>query len=262
MSPRRGKASRASSARTPSSPARCSRLPAGELLTAFGGEYRYEELQDQFDRFATSGGVIDLNSTSASGDRDIIAGFAEFYAADRFEPDGNFRDQQAGSADRGARGKLQRLRFDRKSEIRARLAPHPRLAPAPRLLQHRLPRSFSRAIIHRFTHLFAGAAGHPRFVVTGAPEDESQSIQILSGGNPNLDAEDSENISAGIVLTPPVVPGLTLSADYFHIKMENSIASLDPQFILDNEADFPASWCGPRLRRAIMLSGFPATFSW
>ena len=67
------------------------KLPAGELLTAFGGEYRYEELRDRFDPFARAGNVIDLNSTSASGDRDIIAGFAEFYAADHFERDGDSR---------------------------------------------------------------------------------------------------------------------------------------------------------------------------
>ena len=78
-----------------------------------------------------------------------------------------------------------------------------------------------------------------RFEVTGLPEDESSALQILSGGNPDLDAEDSENFSAGMVLTPPMIPGLTLSADYFHIDIENSIASLDPQFILDNEGDFP-----------------------
>ena len=78
-----------------------------------------------------------------------------------------------------------------------------------------------------------------RFAVTGAPEDESSSVQILSGGNPDLDAEDSDNFSTGIVFTPPTLPGLTLSADFFRIKIDNAIASLDPQFILDNEADFP-----------------------
>ena len=76
-------------------------------------------------------------------------------------------------------------------------------------------------------------------LVTGTPEDESSSVQVLFGGNPNLDAEDSENFSAGFVLTPPVVPGLTLSADFFQIEIDGAIASLDPQFILDNEADFP-----------------------
>jgi outer membrane receptor protein involved in Fe transport len=78
-----------------------------------------------------------------------------------------------------------------------------------------------------------------RFVVTGAPEDESSPLQVLSGGNPDLDPEDSENFSAGFVFTPPIVPGLTLSVDFFRVDVEQSIASLDPQFILDNEADFP-----------------------
>ena len=49
------------------------------MLSAVGGEYRHEELEDRFDPFSPAGGVVDLNSTSASGDRDIIAGFAEFY---------------------------------------------------------------------------------------------------------------------------------------------------------------------------------------
>ena len=56
------------------------KLPAGDLLTAVGIEFRYEELQDRFDPFATAGGVIDLNSTAASGDREIAAVFGEFYA--------------------------------------------------------------------------------------------------------------------------------------------------------------------------------------
>jgi len=36
-----------------------------------------------------------------------------------------------------------------------------------------------------------------------------------------------------------MVPGLTLSGDFFQIEIENSVASLDSQFIVDNEADFP-----------------------
>ena len=74
-----------------------------------------------------------------------------------------------------------------------------------------------------------------RFAVTGSSEDESSAVQILSGGNPDLDSEDSENFSAGFVLTPPRLPGLTLSIDFFHIEIEKSVASLDAQFIVDNE---------------------------
>ncbi len=215
------------------------RLPAGELLTAVGLEYRYEELHDRFDPFATAGGVIDLNSTAANGDRDIIAGFAELYAP-------------IVSAEMGIPGinKLEAqfaFRAENYSDFGSTVNPKIGLAwrPVPDWLLLRA--SYSTGF--RAPSLVQSSTGSltfshelqdtPRFVVTGAPEDESSSVQILSGGNPNLDAEDSENFSAGFVFTPLVVPGLTLSADFFHIEIENSVASLDPQFIVDHEADFP-----------------------
>jgi iron complex outermembrane receptor protein len=215
------------------------KLPAGNLLSAFGGEYRFEELSDQFDPFSRSGNVIDLNSTSASGDRDVIAGFAEFYvpifSQDMAAPGFTSLDMQVA------------VRGENYSDFGSTVNPKVGLAwrPVPDWLLFRA--SWSTGF--RAPSLLQSSTGtltfsqelrdSRRFNVTGAAEDESQPIQILSGGNPDLDAEDSENFSAGLVLTPPVVPGLTISADYFHIEVENAIASLDPQFILDNEDDFP-----------------------
>jgi iron complex outermembrane receptor protein len=214
-------------------------LPAGDLLTAFGMEYRHEELEDRFDPLSASGGVIDLNSTSASGDRDIIAGFAEFYAPIVSNAMGipGIHKLEAQFA----------LRAENYSDFGSTVNPKVGLAwqPVPDWLLVRA--SWSTGF--RAPSLVQSSTGSltfsqelrdtTRFAVTGAPEDESQSLQILSGGNPNLDSEDSENFSAGFVLTPPRLPGLTLSADYFQIEIEKSIASLDPQFILDNESDFP-----------------------
>jgi outer membrane receptor protein involved in Fe transport len=214
-------------------------LPAGELLTAFGMEFRREDLDDQFDPLSARGGVIDLNSTSASGNHEIIAGFAEFYApvvSNQMAVPG-IHKLEAQFAVRG----------EKYSDFGSTVNPKIGLAwqPIPDWLLVRA--SWSTGF--RAPSLVQSSTGSltfsqelrdtTRFAVTGAPEDESQSLQILSGGNPNLDSEDSENFSTGFVLTPPVVPGLTFSADYFHIEIENSIASLDPQFILDNEGDFP-----------------------
>jgi outer membrane receptor protein involved in Fe transport len=214
-------------------------LPAGDLLTAFGMEFRHEDLEDHFDPFSASGGVIDLNSTSASGDRDIVAGFAEFYApiiSNAMAIPG-IHKLEAQFA----------LRGENYSDFGSTVNPKIGLAwqPVPDWLLVR--GSWSTGF--RAPSLVQSSTGSltfsqelrdtTRFAVTGAPEDESQSLQILSGGNPNLDSEDSRNFSTGFVLTPPVLPGVTLSADYFHIEIENSIASLDPQFILDNEGDFP-----------------------
>jgi iron complex outermembrane recepter protein len=214
-------------------------LPAGELLTAFGMEYRHEDLEDSFDPFSASGGVIDLNSTSASGERDIIAGFAEFYAPivsnEMAIPGVHKLEAQFA------------LRGENYSDFGSTINPKIGLAWKPIPDWFLIRASWSTGF--RAPSLVQSSTGSltfsqelrdtTRFAVTGAPEDESQSLQILSGGNPNLDSEDSENFSTGFVLTPPVLAGLTFSADYFHIEIEKSIASLDPQFILDNEADFP-----------------------
>jgi outer membrane receptor protein involved in Fe transport len=215
------------------------KVPAGNLLTALAFEYRYEDLKDEFDPFATAGGVIDLNSTSADGHRNIVAGSAEFYvpliSTEMGVPGVHSLEAQFA------------VRGEHYSDFGWTVNPKIGLAwqPIPDWLLLRA--SYSTGF--RAPSLVQSSTGSltfsqelqdtRRFEVTGAPEDESQSIQILSGGNPNLDAEDSENFSAGLVFTPPMVPGLTFSADYFHIEVEDAIASLDPQFILNNEADFP-----------------------
>jgi outer membrane receptor protein involved in Fe transport len=65
----------------------------------------------------------------------------------------------------------------------------------------------------------------------------SQTIQLLSGGNPNLTAETGKSLTIGGVLTPRFLPGFSLSIDYFDIKVTNLIATLSAQTILTLCAD-------------------------
>ncbi|CAN5535773.1 TonB-dependent receptor [soil metagenome] len=215
------------------------KLPAGQLAAAVGFEYRYEQLDDHFDPFATSGGVIDLNSTSARGSRNVIGGFAEFYAP-IISPEMEIPGVDRLEAQVAVRG-------DGYSDFGSTVNPKVGLAWRPGPDWVLLRASYSTGF--RAPSLVQSSTGSltfsqelqdtTRFVVTGNPEDESSSIQLLSGGNPDLDAEESENFSAGLVFTPPMIPGLTFSADFFRIEVDNSVASLDPQFILNNESDFP-----------------------
>lgn len=62
----------------------------------------------------------------------------------------------------------------------------------------------------------------------------AQSLEILSGGNPNLTEEKSDNYTVGAVLAPRFVPGLSLTVDYFDITVNKVIASIDAQTILNN----------------------------
>lgn len=63
----------------------------------------------------------------------------------------------------------------------------------------------------------------------------SGQTQGIFGGNPDLQPEVSDTWTYGVVLTPQFVPGLTLSADYFDITVDNFIAAgIGAQTTLDN----------------------------
>src|SRR6201999_1314750 len=51
-------------------------------------------------------------------------------------------------------------------------------------------------------------------------------IQTLSGGNPDLVPEVSRTYTGGVVLTPSIIPGLTMSVDYDQIRLKNAISTI------------------------------------
>ncbi len=67
----------------------------------------------------------------------------------------------------------------------------------------------------------------------------SQTIEIVSGGNPNLEEETGKGFTLGGVFTPSFVPGLSLSVDFYKIRVENIIATLSAQTILNQCVDLP-----------------------
>jgi iron complex outermembrane recepter protein len=80
----------------------------------------------------------------------------------------------------------------------------------------------------------------------------------ITAGNPNLSPEDSETISAGIILTPSFARSMRLSLDYSRIRKTDELYAPTLNFILANE-DFlpgrivrganlstdPPGWAGP-----------------
>jgi outer membrane receptor protein involved in Fe transport len=67
----------------------------------------------------------------------------------------------------------------------------------------------------------------------------SSSLPILSGSNPDLQEEKSNSLTIGGVLQPRFVPGLSLSVDYFDIKVDGVIVSSTAQQIVNNCYDSP-----------------------
>jgi iron complex outermembrane receptor protein len=63
----------------------------------------------------------------------------------------------------------------------------------------------------------------------------SRQYENVSGGNPNLLAEESESWSLGAVFSP--IDRLTLSLDYYNITLEDQVGTLPLQDILNIEAE-------------------------
>ena len=59
-------------------------------------------------------------------------------------------------------------------------------------------------------------------------------IRTTVGGNPDLQAEESDFLGLGLVWTPDFLPDLSFTADYFDIDIDNAISNQDPQFTLDS----------------------------
>jgi outer membrane receptor protein involved in Fe transport len=69
----------------------------------------------------------------------------------------------------------------------------------------------------------------------------------VTGGNPDLQEETARTFTAGMVLQPRFVPGLTISGDYYSIEIDNAIALQTAQNIVNSCYDSTESsnqYCG------------------
>jgi iron complex outermembrane receptor protein len=68
----------------------------------------------------------------------------------------------------------------------------------------------------------AGGAAVTNFASANNNQTDQQQ-QVLVGGNPGLSPEKSNDWGAGVVLTPSYVQGLSLAADYYNIRIANTV---------------------------------------
>ncbi len=61
--------------------------------------------------------------------------------------------------------------------------------------------------------------------------ERTTEIEIQTSGNPNLTEETSLSYNFGVVTEP--ISGLSIGADYWYIKIEDIVAEMDPQDVLD-----------------------------
>ena len=88
-------------------------------------------------------------------------------------------------------------------------------------------------------------AGYTRINVLIDPTQNNQSVQFAGTATGNLDLkpEIADQWGAGVVLQPRFLPGFGFSADYYDIKINNSIGSVDAQVIVDRCAEGVLEFC-------------------
>lgn len=65
------------------------------------------------------------------------------------------------------------------------------------------------------------------------PAVEALTVTRFSGGNPAVRPEEADTWTAGIVLRPDFVPGLSMSLDYYNIQLRDAISQVGNQAVLD-----------------------------
>lgn len=77
----------------------------------------------------------------------------------------------------------------------------------------------------------------------------SNQYPVLSGGNPDLETETADTSAIGLVLTPSFLSGFSMSVDFWDIKIENMVASVTSDSIVDNCFRGPVGLTAPQCDR-------------
>ena len=226
------------------------KLPGGAVSLAAGAEYRKESMKQRNDPFGLADDVIaQSEQLNVSAARDVYAGFAEVLvpvvgATNAFPLVQALELRVAG-------------RYERYSGFSAtKLGVGLSWRPFSWLLLRGSYNEGFRA--PAIVELFTPAIGRRNDGIvdaarSGQPDAAgSVSKRIVTGGNQNLQPEESESYNFGFVLDVPFVKGLSLGADYFRIKQFNQIdnSSAVDELNLDAQLWRAGGGSNPRVIRA------------
>lgn len=192
---------------------------AGPISFATGGEYRKEQAQLSVDAISQAGGFLFANPQPWSGSYNVKEGYVETVipllkdlpVARDVEFNGAIRytDYSTSGGVTTWKAGLSWTPFD---SLRLR-ATRSRDIRAPNLSElFTSGRTQSATVVDPFM-------GNVR----------TSGIFITTTGNANLQPEKADTLTLGAVYQPAFVPGLSISADYYDIKINDAIGSLSAQ---------------------------------
>ena len=195
-------------------------LPAGPVGWALGGEWAEEDYNDNYDRQREAGNVIGSAGNSAAGDRARKAAYGELLVP-------VIEGLEVGAA----------LRWDDYNDFGSAVTPsvHVRFNPTAAdwlVLRASYNEGFKAPdltnLYSKLSQSFNDVTDQPQCESQGVAPVDCPTFQVenFAGGNPDLQAENSEAFNVGAVITPPFVDGLSFSADYFEVDTTDRATQL------------------------------------
>lgn len=212
-------------------------MPAGAAKVAFVAEFAKQRFEDRRDPDVLAGNVEGLGGTSGGGDRKYSAAGVELELP------------LAQTLTLNVAGRYDN--YDDASDVGGAFSPRVALQWRPLdtlLVRATAGESFRAPDLQRLfggtTTGFLDLIDTPQCIADGGTGrgDASvascvtaiQSTQVEETGNRNLTEEKGDNVNLGIVWE--ALPGLSLSADFWYIKLEDIVDTADHQLILDQNA--------------------------
>lgn len=225
------------------------RLPGGDVRAAFGAEYRKESSSDDWDADTNAGNTLGNVLTDTRGSYDVKDVFAELEVplmADR--PFFHYLGLRGAvryddySTVGGVVSWLAGADWAPSRDIRFR-GMYSQASRAPNIGElfssqsETFPGTLTLDPCNGVTASSTGQYDSACRAIPGIASQiaangvfeystvQIQSINGFDGGNPNLREETAKTWTAGAVITPRFIPGLTLTADWYRIQVANAINS-------------------------------------
>lgn len=222
-------------------------LPGGPVGVAAGAEYRMERTRERNDPLVLAGGTENLASDS-SGGFNVTEGYLELNAPIFRDAGPGLDELSFSAAYRGAHyssvGGVSAYKvggvYGPASWVKLR-GTWSRAIRAPNITEGFLPTSSAAFVIadpcsveniNRNVNYAANCAAAdlpPGFTATS-----NLSIPGTLSGNRELDPETSKSYTAGFVLQPSMVANLSISLDYYSIRIKDAITLVQAQDIVNN----------------------------